>query len=181
MSMTKTERAELARLLRLRARVAKADIDAQGAKRLAEFEQAISARFDPLDRAWADLTTRANEIVREADRELAERADRLGIQPEFRPRLYCAFGPGGGAMLTRDRKVELRRAASTTIDARAKAAKVEIDRTEAALQTKLAASAIESEQAAAFLAEMPAIDGLMPSLSFEEIDAKVPGKLRLAS
>lgn len=72
----------------------------------------------------------------------------------------------------------LRLKARTEIEARAKAAKVQIDRQASEVLTRLAVGALRSSEVRAFLDLMPSIDALMPALEFaEDLSAKAPPRL----
>jgi hypothetical protein len=84
-SMTRREREDLAKVTRLRAKVAKDGITAREAALLADVEEQLSAvyRFD--HDAWADITRHAEQVVAEADKQIAQRCRELGIRESFRP------------------------------------------------------------------------------------------------
>jgi hypothetical protein len=168
--MTRAERAELAKLLKLRARVAKEDVNTREAHLLADFEAQMASRYDSRDEAWADVTAAAKKAVEEADAEVAKRCRELGIPAEFRPGINCSWY-GRGENADRSRRVELRKVAQTRLAANARAAKVEIDRTIAELLTQLTAGALESGSARDFLDAMPSIDQLLPPLALRELVA----------
>jgi hypothetical protein len=58
--MSSAERAELGKLVRLRGRVAKTDIEARQAALIADAEAQLTVIYDARDEAWRDLTTRAS-------------------------------------------------------------------------------------------------------------------------
>jgi hypothetical protein len=92
----------------------------------------------------------------------------MGMSEEFRPRLVAQwYGRGENAL--RERRAELRKAAQTKIAAMGKAAKTTIDHRVAHLLTQLAADALESAEARAFLESMPLIDEMMPRITLQGI------------
>jgi hypothetical protein len=162
--MTQAERTELAKVVRLRAKVAKDEVCHQEALLLADVEAQLSAKYSVSDEAWADLTGQAAAVVAAADAEIAKRCLAMGIREEFRPRLVAQwYGRGENAL--KERRAELRKAAQTKIAAMGKAAKIKIDHRVAHLLTQLAAGALESAEARAFLESMPSIDEMMPRIT----------------
>jgi hypothetical protein len=161
--MTQAERAELAKVVRLRARVAKDEVGHQEAIRLADVEAQLSARFSVSDEAWADIAAQAEAVVAAADAEIAKRCEAMGIRKEFRPSSVAHWYSRGENAL-KQRRAELRKAAQTKIAADGKGFKVAIDRWAADKLTQLAAGALESADAKAFLESMPSIDELMPRI-----------------
>jgi hypothetical protein len=166
--MSSSERAELGKLVRLRGRVAKTDIEARQAALIADAEAQLTVIWDARDEAWNDIATRAKRLVTEADTELAARCAERGIPEELRPRLSAGWY---GRSTDAKRRTELRRLAQVRLEASAKAAKVEIDRTTAALLTTLAAGALTSTEAKTFLDSLPSITELMPRLDVPQLAA----------
>jgi hypothetical protein len=167
--MTKAERLELGKLIRLRANVAKADVAQMEARHLADIEAQLAAEYSANHSAWAEITASAKQAVAKADAEIAERCRELGIPEKLRPSLHLGWG-GRGENADRDRRAELRKAAQTELAARGQAAKVEIDRRAAHLLTQLAGGALGSSEAKAFLEAMPSIDELLPQIPLPELE-----------
>jgi hypothetical protein len=89
--MTRSERDELAKILKGRARVAQRVVDQRAAELLGDAEQQLAARYKIDDAAWRDLTATASQVVKEADAELARRCRDLGIPEEFRPQISLGW------------------------------------------------------------------------------------------
>jgi hypothetical protein len=166
--MRKAERDELAKILKARARVAKSTVDQRAAVLLADAEQQLAARYKINAPLWADLTIAAEQAVETADAELAKRCRALGIPEEFRPGLHFSWY-GRGENAEKNRRAELRKVAQTRIDAMAQAARVAIETRTLDGLTQLAAGALESAEAQAFLASMPTIEALMPALDVSSL------------
>jgi hypothetical protein len=168
-SMTRREREDLAKVTRLRAKVAKDGITAREAALLADVEEQLSAvyRFD--HDAWADITRHAEQVVAEADKQIAQRCRELGIRESFRPRLSLSWYDRG-ENASRERRSELRKAAQTKIAAMGKDAKMAIDARAADVLTELIAGGLESADAKAFLESIPTADQLMPRLTLSELE-----------
>jgi phage gp16-like protein len=72
-TMTQAERTELAKVVRLRAKVAKDEVGHQEAVQIADVEAQLSAKYTVSDEAWADLTGQAAAVVAAADAAIAKR------------------------------------------------------------------------------------------------------------
>jgi hypothetical protein len=133
----------------------------------------------PVDHeAWKTSRKTVEERVKAPDDELAKRCAELGIPERFRPSIDWHWS-GRGENGIADRRTELGRVAQTRIDERVKRAKVEIERRSVDLQTELAADGLETEQAKTFLASMPTIEELMPTLIFKELEDTANDHYRL--
>jgi hypothetical protein len=172
-SMTKSERTELGRVMRARAKVAKNEIESHAGRVLANIEAQLAATYPENHAAWANVTEHARRAIDEADTQIAQRCRELGIPERFRPSIDCRwYNWGENAM--KDRRAELRKVAQTELAARVKAAKSAIDRRTVDLLTQLAAGMLESSQAKDFLAAMPAVDDLMPPITLDALEAIAP-------
>lgn len=169
--MTKGERQELAKVARLRARVAKANVAHRQAQMLAEFETQMATTYGSDDARWSDLTTAAKQGIEELDRQLAEKCAELGIPERFRPALHLGWADRGENG-DRKRRTELRAVARLRIDADAKRAKLAIDAREAEVLTALVAGGLESDAARSFLESIPTPDQLMPAVDLDEVEAE---------
>lgn len=167
--MTKAERLELGKVVRLRAKVAKDDAEAQGRRLLADFEAQLAARYPENNPAWAEITATARQAVEEADAQIAQLCRSLGIPDEFRPGINC-YWHGRGENAEKQRRAELRVVAQREVAARVQTAKVAIDRHAAALLCDLTTHGLETEHAKAFLEQLPSIDDLMPRLGLSDVE-----------
>ena len=169
-TLTKAERAELRSLIRRRAGVAKKDIDARKAGLLADFEEQLIEEFRPEDERWAEVTRSCERAVADANKELTEVFNRLGIREDIRPKL-------GWAWLARPdlemRKAALRRAASKRADAMCEQAKLTIDREAVSIEGRLAATALQSAEATEWLASLPQVDQLVAALDIAGVRAEL--------
>lgn len=168
--MTPGERKELRVLLKNTARLETMKIDARAKSVEADFERQLATQYERKHEAWADLTAAATAAVQAADRELAARCQRLGIPQEFRPQLHLSWYARGENAVAQ-RRTELRRVALTEIQALARAAKAALERQVLELDTQLVAGALDSADAHAFLARIPHVEALMPSLDLKQLEA----------
>jgi hypothetical protein len=171
--MTKAERDELVKLVKLRERVAKAEAVQRSAELLAEFERQLASVYSFDDDVWREAHAAVSEARKKANAMIAERCRELGIPERFQPEIHSAWY-GRGENASKERRAELRKVAVTRIDALAKAAKATIEHESLKLHTELVAGALESGEARAFLDALPTIEVLMPSLTVAEIESTTP-------
>ncbi len=167
---SKGEREELRRLVGERARLAKAGIESRQAGLLADVEEQLAATYSLDDDVWAEATAAARKAVRDADKVIAQRCEELGIRPEFRPSISVSWYSRGENGMQK-RRAELRKVAQTRIAAEGRKAKLVIDTAALERREALAAGALQSAEARAFLASMPTVEQLMPMLNIAELEA----------
>lgn len=160
--ITKAERSELRTLIRQRFKVLRADVEARRAELHSELEQRIEAKFAAADRAWNDAMFLVEEAAREANRKANDILRGLELEEypadrEFQIIMCRAVPKPSGE------RHELRRQGDARIEARVKAAYLELDRQEADLLTKLVVGGLESDEARAFLGEIPTVSALVPA------------------
>jgi hypothetical protein len=168
-ALTRTERADLQKVARLRARVARNQIGAREADLVAQMEAELSAIYPPNDPRWADITAEADEAVKAADARVAEACRVAGIPEEFRPSIGMGWR-GRGANGSAERRSELRALGKAQITAAGKSAKSEIDHSELAALTAILADGLTSEAAQRFLASIPTPDELMQAPRVVELE-----------
>ncbi len=168
--MTKHERDELAKLVRRREKLAKGDVDRLAAERKAEFEARLAMQYDAYDERWREGMRRMEAQMAEVNKRIVEELVAEGQPREFCPQVHVAWSSRGDNAIP-SRRAELRKVADTHIAALARTAKVEIERRSLEVQTELVAGGLQSEQAKAFLAEMPTAEQLMPGLSLADVEA----------
>jgi hypothetical protein len=166
--MTGKERMELAKLLRLRAKVAKTSIETRQAELLADVERQLATIYKHDNAMWKDITAAAEAFVSEVDDKIAEICRTKGVPEEFRPSIYVGWH-GRGENAAASRRTELRAVARTRIEADVQTAKHTIERITADSLTQLAAGGLTSGEAKRFLESMPGIDELVPLLKVDEL------------
>jgi hypothetical protein len=178
MSMTRGERTELIQLVRKREKVMKARAAERAAAMLADFDAATAKiyNFDE-DEVWADAHKEAQAAIEMAQVQITARCKELGIPAEFAPGLSM-YWHGRGQNAVRDRRVELRRAAKSRIEAIEKDANATIERLSLEAQTSILSNGLESDAAKSFLSALPPIEKLMPMIEHREIKELVDGKRR---
>ena len=171
--ITKAERADLLKVTRLRAKVAKANAVAYSSKLRADIEEQLSAIFSfDQDETWKAAAAAAEQAVEKARADVAARCMELGIPKRFAPDLaFHWYGRGENASASR--RAELRKLGYARIDALIESAKAQIDKVSSEVQTQLLATGLTSEAAKAFLESMPSVESLMPHV---DIKALHPGQ-----
>lgn len=168
--LSKGERDELAKLAKRRERTAKSGVEHRAAELLADAEAQLAAVYSANDETWAELTAEAKRLVDDLDAQIAERCRDLGVREEFRPGLSLSWY-GRGANGDAQRRAELRKVAQTRIAAESKRAKHAIEVRTTDVLTELAAGALHSDEAHAFLASIPTPAELMPTLDIKALEA----------
>lgn len=178
MTMTKSEREDLIRLIKQREKVAKTAAEQRSAAMLADFEQQVSAlhAFANND-VWNAAAATVAEAAKEAAQKIAAEADRLGIPKEFQPQISFNWLRRGENAYA-ERRTELRRLAKAEIDALEKVARVQIESQSVAAQTEVIANGLSSEAAITFLNKLPPVETMMPALDVTDIQAKLAAKAR---
>jgi hypothetical protein len=167
-TLTKAERAELRSLIRRRAGVAKKDVDARRDTLIADFEEELTVEFQPDDERWEEIVRTATRAVQDAERDLQAACETAGIRKELRPHVGVQWLQGGRQDIEQ-RKGALRRLAARRLEALATQAKLEIDRQAIAIESRLAATALRSAEAAEWLASLPQVDELVPALDIGSV------------
>jgi hypothetical protein len=171
MSMTKGDRGELQKLANKREKVAKAQVDQVAAARLAEFEQQAASYYRVHDdEVWAEQHRVAQEAIADANARVRERCRELGVPEWTSPSISTVGWHERGENAAKGRVAELRRVAKTRLDADAKAAKVEIEQKTVDVHTQLLSSTLETDEARAFLAQIPTPEQLLPAPTVAEIE-----------
>ena len=167
--MTRADRANLERLARKRAKVAKAMIGERVKALRADVEDQLSAEYHFDDDVWGALTRHAQAQVKTADEQIAARCRQLGIPEQFRPMLTLGWHSRGENAVA-GRRVEVRKLAHARIEAAAEAAKVAIDHGLLEVESELIRGGLDSSEAVAFVDAMPTPDQLMPAVAVGELE-----------
>lgn len=170
MTMTKSEREELQRLVRQREKVMKSAAKQRSLELLADFENQISAEysFDD-DKVWAEAVRIVEPEIKKAQEAVARRCAELGIPRQFAPKLGITWAHRSYHNGVKERRVELRQSAKAQVAALESKALVQIELQSVEAQTQIAMAGLTSEAALAFLQNLPSVESLMPELSYEAI------------
>ena len=168
--MTRIEREDLLKVCRMRAKVAKGEVDALAAAQKADFAAQLAAIYHwDTDEIWKQAKEAATAITARANEQIRERARELGIPPRFMPGLDKPYWYGRGENATASRRVELTRVAHTRIEQHQKEAKLRIERAAVEIQTKLVADGLASADAKHWLESMPTAAQLMPPVNAADV------------
>jgi hypothetical protein len=178
--MTKSERDDLVRLVKQREKLAKSAAEQRSAMMLADFEREIAAihTFDK-NEIWRAAMAAGLEAAQKANEAVVAEATRLGIPPEFHPKIQWHW-QSRGENAYRERRSELRKVAEAEIAAMEKTARVQIEARSIEAQTEIIANGLDSEAAIAFLEKLPPIETLMPALDPITIQRKIAERARQA-
>ena len=168
--MNKSEREDLLRLIRQREKVLKSAARQRSAELLADFENQMGSEFAFDDDAvWAQAYNEAAIEIKKAQTVIAKRCRELGIPDRFAPDLEMEWRHRGYDNLIDKRKAELRRIATTRIQAIEIKAVADIEMNCLKAQEQIALAGLTSEAAHSFIEALPSIEALMPALSYSEI------------
>lgn len=172
--ISKGERTELRSIVRQQFKVLRSELEQREREMYAGVEEEIATRYAEADQGWVALTHKIHEITLDANRQVNDALYEAGFQTKSgTERMW--FQTPGPRQPTEDR-TELRRLATTKIQAQMKAAKLRLDREEADLLRNLAVGAIESDEAREFLAAIPTVGELVPVARLAELEAQITGE-----
>jgi hypothetical protein len=171
--LSRHETHDLGMIIKDRAKVLKAHIDAEKATVLADFEKQIAAvyTFDQ-DDTWKAATEKALEVVREAQEIIAKRCEEIGIPKTFAPTLTASW-QGRGENAIKERRNELRRVAKAEVEAMAARAVVKVERDSLDLRTQVVAMGLLSPEATTFLNTLKPVEEVMHRLDFANVEQKL--------
>jgi hypothetical protein len=171
--MTRAEREDILRVARAREKVAKTEAKRRSAVLLSDVEDKLSAVFHYDENAvWARAHALADAAVKQAQKQVVEECQKLGIPARFAPSLHLDWY-GRGENMSRTRRAEVREAAKARIAAIERDALASIEAASVRFQTEVLAGGM-TDQARALLAAMPTPEALMPPLGAADI-AKLGG------
>jgi hypothetical protein len=111
-------------------------------------------------------------VITKAKLQIAARCRELRIPENFAPTLDLQWSHRGYYNLLERRKTELRKAATSRIEAMEKKAILEIEMQSLDAQTQIAASGLTSAAAQSFIAQLPTVEALMPRLTYSEVSGE---------
>jgi hypothetical protein len=165
--MSRAEREDLHRLVRQREKVMKSAAKQRSSELLADFENQMGSEYSfDQDQIWEKATEAATREVEKAEKLVAARCAELGIPKQFAPGLELEWHHRGYDNLLAKRRAELRRMATTQIQAIESKAITEIEMNCLGAQEQLALAGVTSDAARGFIERLPSVEKLMPRLSF---------------
>jgi hypothetical protein len=171
--MTKGDRDQLIRLVKARARQAKAEAKQREKVLLAEVLAEMSAEYEAREQMWADAVAIAEEAAAKANEQILACCADLGIPAKHAPRLTVGFiRKPWEATYSSDPKADIVKRAQAKLTALTETAKVMIDADALKVETALVAGGLQSDEAKAVLEAMPTAEQLMPALTLDDVGVK---------
>jgi len=169
--ITKGERAELRSIVRQQFKVLRSEVEQRRLEMLAEIEDQISDKYSEQDQGWQAVMHEVHEATMEANRRINDALYNAGYQVKGGSERMWVMTPQINQP-TKDRQ-QLRFHATAKINAQVKAALLRLDREEADLLRNLAVGALESDEARAFLSNIPSVSDLVPAARLQELEASL--------
>lgn len=167
-AISRAEREDILRVARQREKVAKTAARRRTAELKADFEAKLAAEYHFDQRpTWQAAMTAARKVVADADRQVAEECEKLGIPRTFRPGINVYWYERGENLVAK-RRAQLRKVADSRLAAIERAAFDEIERASLEFSTEVISNGLSS-RAQSLLASMPTIEALMPPLNVREV------------
>jgi len=165
--LTRNEREDLLKVARLRERVAKSEAKRRASELLADFEQQMARQYSfDENEIWAAAYQQADQVVAGANETIRNECAKLGIPPQFAPRIG-SYWSSRGENIVGARRAELRKVARSRIEEILKSALERIERGLLEFQTSVLAIGM-SGPANALLSAMPDVSDLMPKLVLQD-------------
>lgn len=168
--ITPGERRELRSVVRTQYRVLREEINTRVSELQAEANGRLRQRYVEEDAAWSTLQRSIDKVIERAQKQIEGLIEKSEVKPSSRytpkVRLDSLYKPENSA------RAKLEQEFRDAISARAKTAKLQLDRQEADALRVLAADALQSEKAKSFLASIPSVTQLLPSTQLLEVEAR---------
>lgn len=171
--LSRNETHDLSMIIKDRGKVLKAHAEEQAARCLADFEKKLAAIYSwDQDEVWKAAAEEAMKVVAESQERIAARCEELGIPRTFAPSIGASWS-GRGENALAARRAELRRVATSSIEAMTKTAMTKIEKQSLDLRTQVVAMGLLSDGAKLFLESLAPVEESMRALDFAEIEAKL--------
>ncbi len=170
--ITKAERTELRSVVKGQFRVLRTEVDQREAELIADIEKQIAEQWAERDQQLAAITEKAHELAVEANKALREF---VKGNPDREALMVIGFTAPEPRHRVEDAQARnlLRHAAIADLKARVGGAMVKLGRQEADLLRQLAVGALETDEARAFLSEIPSVSELVPASRLRELEASL--------
>jgi hypothetical protein len=167
--MTKGERDQLIRVVRLRAKQAEREADMRAKVLLAEVQDQLTAEFDAHDEMWKDAVKVAQEAAARANAHIKAQCAQLGIPDNQSPQLDVSWRSRSPEFADSKRRNELRKLAEARLAALTKTAKTAIQSAALDAEERLILDGLESAEARALFESMPTVESIMPPIGLEDL------------
>lgn len=168
--ITPGERRELRSVVRGQFKVLRAEVKRRQQEMVSEVETELLNHYRDEDRAIAQAQEKAQEIIREASRQLVALGRELQMEfPDLRVSAGHSFGRLGFDA-SNPNKAQLHRALMAKIPETVGDAQLTLDRQENDLLRSLSEGALETSEARGFLNSIPTVGQLVPRIRLQEIE-----------
>jgi hypothetical protein len=167
--MTPTERNQLIRLVKGRAKQAERDAEAREKTLMAEVLDLMTAEFEANDKLWNDAVVIAEQAAAKANAQIAAQCAELGVPPKEAPRLDLGWRSRGDSYGDRMRRRELEKLAAVRLAALTKEAKTRIQAAALDAEEQLVLGGLQSSEARVVFESLPTVEDLMPALQLEDL------------
>lgn len=173
--INKGERTELKSIVRGQFKVLRAELDQREIEMRAEVEDQIATKNAAADERWEVLQHEVHEAVLACNRQINDAIVKHGYQAKGPTERLWVNEPKMSAPNGMAHEQQVRQNAVIRIRAQVNDARLRLDRQEADLLKTLAVGALESDEAQAFLGQIPTIGQLVPSGRLAELEASLGG------
>lgn len=172
-ALSRSETHDLGMIIKDRAKVLRAHVDHQAAAVMADFEAKLAAiyTFDQ-DEVWKKAFEEAMTVARECQDRIAKRCEELGIPRTFAPSIGIGW-QGRGENAVRERQIELRRVAKSSVEEMSRHAILKIEQQSLDLRTQVVAMGLLSDDAKLFLDSLAPVEEAMQMLEFNAIEKRL--------
>jgi len=174
--ITKSERTELRSLVRSQMKTLRAEIHQRATELQAGIEEQIVERFAADDKLADDTAFLIQQAADEANRKANDiMRDAYGDRWPAKHDRSIVTAATIERQKEQQRRQNLRWEHQRKIAAQVAGAEVKLQRQETDLLTRLAIGALESDEARAFLGQIPTVAELVPAVRLAEIEASLRG------
>lgn len=167
--MSKSDRDQLIRVVRLRAKQAEREADMRQKVLAAEVKDQLAAQFDAHNAMWAEAVTIAEEAAAKANAHIRAVCADLGIPGKDAPQLGLSWQSRSPSYSDKTRRAELQKLAEARLAALTKTAKTAIQSAALNTEEQLILGGLQSSEARELFASMPTVEELMPALSLDDL------------
>lgn len=166
--ISERERTELRRLVRIKVKLLRSEIETTHADRMAEIDRRVAERFCDNEARRQELQAKLDRIVATANRRAAALFAQYADVAE--PRFDVFRRPWFSQ--PQDGRTKLRAALIAAVQAQTQAARHEVTKLEDRLLSDLSLRGVQSDAGLTFANAVPTVDSLMPAGQLAEIEAK---------
>jgi hypothetical protein len=167
--LSKSDRDNLIRIARQRAKQAEREADARAKTLLAEVLNDLAAEYDHQDQLWRDAVKISEEAVRATNARIVAQCAELGIPANRAPGVEVGWRSRSPETADQRRRAELKELAQARITALTQDAKAAIQAATLDVEERLILDGLESGRAKALLSELPTVEALMPTQSIDSL------------